>query len=575
MSEVQARVRRQEQVDQLCAASIRALSGEKDLHFRGQRLHRGRRALPHFAPHLHPSPDDDDFTSFRGAADGLGLRLAHSNARLHVSLRPLDPVERLLFELLEQFRCEALASPAMPGVRRNLRHRFEAWSLALVQRGKTDTARGLLLYTVTQICRARVCGEAVVEATEDLLEATRAALAPQLGVALAGLRRDRTDQAAYALHALGIARSVADMLKAAGGAEGLDARVDDDSHHTDPWAAFSLLLDQGDELDESVSTAVSGRSSVLDGDGGVYRVFTTAYDQEVNAATLVRAELLKELRERLDRRIAATAINLARLARDLKALLALPRPDGWDNGQEDGRIDGRRLAQLISSPTERRLFRSERIEPATDCVVSFLIDCSGSMKEHIESVAVMVDLLVRALEQAGVASEVLGFTTNAWNGGRAQRDWVRAGRPAHPGRLNEACHLVFKNADTSWRRARTGLAALLKADLFREGIDGEAVDWAMLRLNHRSEERRRLIVVSDGSPMDSATNLANDVHYLDHHLKDVVERHAQRGASIFGLGVGLDLSPYYLHSHVLDLAEPLSMVSLREVMALLGRVERR
>ena len=575
MSEVQAQVRRQEQVDQLCAASIRALSGEKDLHFRGQRLHRGRHALPHFAPHLHPSLVDDDFTSFRGAADGLGLRLTHSNARLHDSLRPADPLERLLFELLEQFRCESLASPAMPGVRRNLRHRFEAWSLALFHGGKTDTARGLLLYTVTQICRARVCGEAVVEATEDLLEATRAALAPRLGVALAGLRRDRADQAAYASHALRIARTVAGMLKAAGGDEGFDARVEDDNNHTDPWAAFSLLLDQGDELDDSVGTAVSGRSGVLDGAGGVYRIFTTAHDREVNAASLVRAELLKELRDRLDERIAAAAINLPRLARELKALLALPRPDGWDNGQEDGHIDGRRLAQLISSPTERRLFRSERIEPTADCVVSFLIDCSGSMKEHIESVAMMVDLLVRALEQAGVASEVLGFTTNAWNGGRAQRDWVRAGRPVHPGRLNEACHLVFKNADTSWRQARTGVAALLKADLFREGIDGEAVDWAMQRLNGRSEERRRLIVVSDGSPMDSATNLANDAHYLDHHLKDVVERHAQRGAAIFGLGVGLDLSPYYRHSHVLDLSAPVGMPGFREVMALLGRVERR
>ena len=141
------------------------------------------------------------------------------------------------------------------------------------------------------------------------------------------------------------------------------------------------------------------------------------------------------------------------------------------------------------------------------------------MKEHIESVAVMVDVLVRALEQAGVASEVLGFTTDAWNGGRAQRDWLRAGRPAHPGRLNEACHLVFKDADTSWRRARTVMAALLKADLFREGIDGEAVDWAMHRLDKPQRRAAPLIVVSDGSPMDSATNLANDAHYLDHHLQ--------------------------------------------------------
>jgi len=251
--------------------------------------------------------------------------------------------------------------------------------------------------------------------------------------------------------------------------------------------------------------------------------------------------------------------------------LAVPVRDGWDGAQEEGHIDGRRLAQLIATPTERRLFRTERREPVADCIVSVLIDCSGSMKEHIESVAVFVDVLVRALEQAGVASELLGYTTNTWNGGRAQRDWVRAGRPAHPGRLNEACHLVLKDADTPWRHARPAIAALLRADLFREGIDGEAVDWAIRRLQARSEVRRLLIVISDGSPMDSATNLANDAHYLDHHLKDVVARHEQAGAAVIGVGVGLDLSPYYRRSHVLDLSKAVTMAVFREVIGMIAR----
>jgi cobaltochelatase CobT len=183
----------------------------------------------------------------------------------------------------------------------------------------------------------------------------------------------------------------------------------------------------------------------------------------------------------------------------------------------------------------------------------------------------LVDVLARALEQAGVSSEILGFTTGAWNGGRAQRDWIRAGRPAHPGRLNERCHLVFKAAETPWRRARPAIAALLKGDLFREGFDGEAVDWACARLFARPEERKLLLVISDGSPMDGATLLANDAHYLDHHLRDVVARHEQaRGVQIAGVGVGLDLSPYYSRSHVLDLGASTGNQIFREITALIA-----
>jgi cobaltochelatase CobT len=402
---------------------------------------------------------------------------------------------------------------------------------------------------------------------------TRAALAPSLGSALAGLKRHRTDQTAYAEPAASIALHVAAMLEA--GDEDERARDDGDDATTDPWAAFSLLLDNVDSIDDTVATAMSGPSRVLDAAAGRYRVFTTAYDREVAAAGLVRAEVLLEARERLDARIAEVGVNLARLARELKALLAVPVHEGWDSAQEQGLIDGRRLGQLIASPTERRLFRSPRIEALAACRVTFLIDCSGSMKEHAETVAVLVDVLVRALEMIDVASEVLGFTTGAWNGGRAQRDWRRAGRPPHPGRLNEACHIVFKAAAQRWRAARTPMAALLRGELFREGLDGEALEWALQRQHSDADadhdERRLVFVVSDGSPMDSATSLANDAHYLDQHLRDVVARHDGAGVEIYGLGVGLDLSPYYRRSQVLDLSAPLGGAVLRDVLGLLAR----
>ena len=191
------------------------------------------------------------------------------------------------------------------------------------------------------------------------------------------------------------------------------------------------------------------------------------------------------------------------------------------------------------------------------------------------------------LHGLGAKHEVLGFTTGAWNGGRAQRDWVRAGRPSHPGRLNEACHIVFKDADTPWRSARLGLAALLKNDLFREGLDGEALEWAVRRFATPTRDvdvlaedfdqptRRLVLVISDGSPMDSATSLANDAHYLDHHLRDVVAAHERGGVEGYGIRVGLDLSPYYSRSQVLDLSGAVGNATLRDVLGMLGHAARR
>jgi len=547
---VQARARRQEHIEALCAATMRALTGERELHYRARRVFRGPRPLPRWAPHLHPPLESThELDVFRGAADGIALRLAVSDAALHQRLvdeavaqgRLQHPAARMLFEVFEQLRVEALASGthALPGLRHNLARCFEAWSLAFHAAGHTATARGLLVYCIVQMVRARLTGEPAVEPDEGLLEATRASLGPALGVPLAGLRHHRADQAAYAPHALAIAAHVAQMLLSAdeedGGAVRGDGEGDEDEEEDDHAAvAFNLWIEPPDpkfaSFEERAALAASGKSPLLEAPGERYRVFTTAYDREAAAATLARPAQLEQLRSELDARIEAARLNLAHIARGFQALLAQPTVDGWQGALEEGRIDGARLARLVASPTERRLFRSERIEPRADStLLTLLIDCSGSMREHAPHVAVLADVLARALEMAGVPVEVLGFTTGAWSGGRAARDWQRAGRPRHPGRLDEARHIVFKAAETPWRRARPGLAALLKADLFREGIDGEAVGWALARQAewenggaavgagasaHQgpARPRRLLIMISDDSPMDSATNQANDRH---------------------------------------------------------------
>ncbi|SDC87122.1 cobaltochelatase CobT-related protein [Paraburkholderia lycopersici] len=554
----------------LCAAAVRALTGDAALHYRAGRLYRQLRPLPFYAPHLRTDACEDDFASLRGAADAAAQRILHSDAALHRRLCPGRPVERMLFELFEQVRCEACLPPGMPGLAQNLRHRFEAWSRACCRTGVNEDHLGILLYTVAQIVWSRVTGWPVPEEAADLIEATRAGIVPAIGAQLAGLRASRADQRAYAAHARELARRIASMLD-----DARAARAHDDAHEArepdDALTSFSLWVDFDEAGADLPALAPTGESRVLAEAAEGYRAYTTQYDREIRPATLVREALLRAYRERLDERVAAHGINVARLARVLQAALAVPRADDWRFGEEDGYIDGRRLAQVVSSPAERRVFRRERLEPRGDCVVGFLIDCSGSMKAHVEPIAAMVDLFARACEQAGLACEVLGFTTLAWNGGRARADWLASGRSPHPGRLNETCHMVFKSADDSWRRARPAIAALLKTDLFREGVDGEAIEWACARLASRAEARRILVVISDGSPMDAASAQANDAFYLDNHLKEVVARHeAMRDVDVIGLGVGLDLGPYYRHCVALDFDEPLDMRTLAGLARWIG-----
>ncbi|MFH1819586.1 MAG: cobalt chelatase [Pseudomonadota bacterium] len=559
-------VRQAQQIEELCAATLRALTGDGELRYAGHRLQRGSRVIPVHAPHLQTNAAADDFAACRAAADGMALRLLHSDPELHRRHCPSDPVERLIFELLEQLRVETLVPAAMPGMAGNLRQRFEEWSRAFHESGLTDSSLGILLYTVTQICWSRLHAVPVLE--EDLIETTRAGIAAVIGTPLAGLRRTRHDQAAFALHALAIAHIVGERVRA----EDEDSRNESESAQAAAKRGFALLLDFDRDEAETFPAANSGESKTFKESESGYRVFTTRFDVEVNAASLVRKALLNEYRQRLDARVARQGINLARLARVFAAVLTTPERDGWRFDEEDGRIDGRRLAQLVSSPAERRLFCQEHLRPRVTSAVGILIDCSGSMTGLSETLATLVDILVRALDMAGVDSEVLGFTTGAWNGGRAWKEWQAQGRPPQPGRLNEVCHLVFKTAERNWRRSRPDIAALLKADLFREGIDGEAVDWACDRLLARMAERRILLVISDGCPMDSATGLANDAFYLDNHLKEVVARRERQGkVEILGLGVGLDLSPFYRRVASANFAQELDNQLFFDIAGLLRK----
>ncbi|SDM08775.1 cobaltochelatase CobT [Oryzisolibacter propanilivorax] len=549
-------------VEGLCGALVRALTGDGTLQWSSQTLYQGTEVVPLCAAHQGDVsmalPDQ------RALLDGAALRLRWSDAALHARHAPAEPVERLVYELLEQLRTESLAPSDWPGVRHNLSARFLRWCHAFADSGLTETSLGILLFTVALTAWTRLTGNEVPDTLSDLVEATRANIAPDIGGLLAALRRHRADQAAFIPHALALGQWVGQAVRSA------QAEVPNGSARARRRQGFALRLHFDAPQAPPPPVATSGVSRSWDATAQQYRVFTRAYDREADASALVRAAQLAEFRARMDQEVIKGGFNVPRLARRLHRALAVPRRSGWRFGQEEGVVDGSRLAQLVSDPQYKAIFKDEQQRPATECAVALLLDCSGSMKAHAPAVSILVDVLGRALDMAGVAVEVLGFSTGAWNGGRARRDWQRAGCPEFPGRLNEQLHLVFKAGTQAWRRGRHGIAALRRPDLFREGMDGEAVEWACQRLLQLPAQRRILMVVSDGCPMDTATHQCNDEHYLDQHLRQVVDAHSRGGQiDICGLGVGLDLGLFYRRRLALDLKEHLDDASLDSVASML------
>ncbi len=606
------RHRRQQHIEALCAATLRALGSDATVHFRGHRLWHGAHPLPLYAPHLRLADDDSSLANHRALADGVALRLRHSDPLMHQRLSPASPPARLIFELLEQLRVEALAPASLPGVTHNLERRFHRWSEAFVTSGLSDTSQGILLYSLAQIVRSRLTARALPELVEIRIEHTRAALAPVIGTDLAALRRHRQDQAAYAEAARRIADHIGAALEEAIQNQPPSTSNDDN----EPQQRFALLLDFDHEVDDGISSLTLEDGRTLEHEDA-YRVFTRAYDDEKPITALIRPAQLKIFRAALDRRIADQGFAVRRVARRFAVHFAHNDRQGWSFNEESGYLDGRRLSALVTSPHERHLFRREAEPPRQDGIVSFLIDCSGSMRTHGEAVAILVDRLCTALDLAGVDSEILGFTTAAWHGGRALKDWrrsplspgnntppapstvagtlpgnttlpapstARSALPSSPapspgtppGRLNERRHLIIKSAEQPWRRARHALAGLLKADIYKEGLDGEALDWASQRLLQLDRQRRVLVVFSDGSPMDTATHQHNGPGYLDEHLRRVRERHDRHGRiALRAVGVGLDLSPFYPHNLPINLTDSLDNQLLDDIAALITRPVRR
>lgn len=565
VAEASRELSRTRQLERHGAAALRALSGEPTAEYRASRLRIGHQAQGFASPHLGVSFAESSLSGSRGIADSLALRLRHSDRKLHNDSAPEDGIARIFFDVFEQLRCESLADDSLRGIQKNLDAAFVQWCKTVHGGAMADSALGILLYTVVHMVRARLVSTIEDEIAEGIVEATRANLSSIIGHELYAFKKTRFDQSVFAEHAVSMANKLAAMIDDDGG---------DDTDVESVKERHSIILPpdwEGDGVDE-VGDGVAGAlaeadaidETLLDTVGG-YHVFTTEFDKEASGESLYREAKRTELRVALDRHVLAQAVSVPRLARELQHLFAEPTDDGWLFGQEAGLVDARRLAQLVSNPHYKQVFVQRRQQPKSNSAITFLIDNSGSMKrQRYVAVATLIDTYCRALQLAGVSTEVLGFTTGDWNGGKAMDAWRKAGMPEEPGRLGEALHVVYKDQHTAWRRARYGLSSLLETLHFREGIDGEALLWAYRRLNLQSAAQKFLVVISDGAPMDAATHHNNPDGFLEQHLRDVAS-HIERQTPIHlgAIGIDLDLSDTYQNSVGLDLNGTLGQASYR------------
>lgn len=533
---------------------------------------------------LPPLPRDlgaGDAARIRGHADRQALRRAYHDAEVHARYRPAGLRAREVYDALEDVRCQAIGARVLPGVADNL----EAMLVDTLSRKGPAVGQGPRLAPMAQalalLVRERLTGRAPPAAAAELMARWRDDLERRLSSVLGDLPECVEDQQrfSFAVHDavrsldLGFELGPADEARrvATSPVESLTPGTPDALGETEAQVrgeAGTLEqdapeIDEGEKIGSRLGQAEVERTAERDETGARmrrewvtddsdhpnrnYRVFTRAHDEVVAPLDLCDDEELTSLRAELDRESRLLQPAVARLAIRLERLLLARQTRRWQFDLEEGVLDAARLSRVVTDPLAPLAFREETDTEFKDTVVSMLLDNSGSMRGRpIRVAALCADVLARTLERCGVKVEILGFTTCEWSGGQSREDWLAAGRPAGPGRLSDVRYLVYKSADEPWRRAKRNLGAMLREDLLKDNIDGEALLWAHERLLRRAEQRRILMVISDGVPLDEATLSANPGGYLEQHLRNVVKWIETRSPiELVAIGIGHDVTDFY------------------------------
>ena len=563
--------------------TVRAIAGQHDIDIAFAP------GPPEFSPkHVllpEPSrvPSQREIAVIRGWADSFALTAGCHDVKLHNRLAPASGPARHVFEAAERARVEALGANRMPGMARNLTARIEDQyadrrfaTVASKEDAPLEDALALLI-------RERLAGLPPPETANALVNLWRPSIEQRGAKLLRRLESLAEDQESFGrlvrdlLRALELVEESADTEDEESGErnenepqggdsegdsteegeegrdqpreEGLSEGDASEAHEASETTSADEFESQFDDL-EQIETPEPWRpnASVLDNPEAFgYKVFTREFDEEIGAGQLSSPEELERLRAYLDRELRTLSSAVARLANRLQRRLLAQQSRAWEFDLEEGALDAARLTRVIVDPMHPLSFKRERDTEFRDTVVTLVLDNSGSMRGRpIMVAACCADILARTLERCGVKVEILGFTTRAWKGGQSREQWLASGKPQGPGRLNDLRHIIYKTADAPWRRAKRSLALMMREGLLKENIDGEALAWAHRRLLARPEQRRILIMISDGAPVDDSTLSVNSGNYLEQHLRQVIEEIETRSpVELIAIGIGHDVTRYY------------------------------
>ncbi|MFC4626481.1 cobaltochelatase subunit CobT [Daeguia caeni] len=586
---------------------IRAISGERELDVAFSHDRPALSANRARLPDLSKRPTAHELAVIRGLGDSMALRQARHNPRIHASLAPEGKQARAIFDAVEQARVEAIGARAMAGVAENLAtmlaDKYSRSNLGSV----TSKEDAPLEEAVSLLLREKLTGRPAPAEAGQVLELWRDWIEEKAGADLERLGENLDDQQAFA-------RTVREMLAHMDMAEELSQEEQgDDQEQNEEQTPESDENEEGGEdmqqgsesaeSDEADSASEEGERGEMeaadatseDMDDGEdidaetpgdtrranqpfanfaeqvdYKVFTREFDEEVEATDLCDEAELDRLRAFLDKQLANLQGVVGRLANRLQRRLMAQQNRSWDFDLEEGYLDTARLVRVVVDPTQPLSFKLERDTDFRDTVVSLVLDNSGSMRGRpITVAATCADILARTLERCGVKVEILGFTTKAWKGGQSREAWLARGKPANPGRLNDLRHIIYKSADAPWRRARRNLGLMMREGLLKENIDGEALIWAHQRLLARPEQRKILMMISDGAPVDDSTLSVNPGNYLERHLRAVIEEIETRSpVELIAIGIGHDVTRYYQRAVTIVDAEELAGAMTEQLAAL-------
>jgi len=600
-----------ERREQALAATVRALAGKADLEvaFRAQPAATAARSAARTIrlPPLRPDLDPVELARIRGEADGAALRERLHDPAIHRRLAPSSELAALLFDRLEQIRIETVGSEHLLGVRHNLAVAHRARFGAQREGRGVDTTMADI---VDLYVRERLLGIEPTDGQRELLARWRDWLDSKVAAELPALQSSLGDQERFArrvremLVHLGLTEETLEEGEEGVGAEEPEAEPQPGEAKSEGGPGESAAetgeetggeqtsAERGAEPGQETSEAGEANTEAAREPGGeqreseasrpwrpnwpqglptpAYRVFTTAFDEVVTAEELCGQAELARLRAQLDQSLARFEGMIARMANRLQRKLVAQQQRSWEFDLDEGILDVARLSRVVVNPATPLSFKREKETDFRDTVVCLLIDNSGSMRGRPIAVAAMsADILARTLERCGVKVEILGFTTRAWKGGQSREAWLRAGKPQNPGRLNDLRHIIYKSADVPWRRARNNLGLMLREGLLKENIDGEAILWAHGRLVQRPEQRRILMVISDGAPVDDSTLSANPGNYLERHLREVIAWVEARGeVDLLAIGIGHDVTRYYRRALTISDPEQLGGAMLGQLSAL-------